>query len=221
MTNLENEDFFKTDAGKAYEAIENKKRESIKRGAKVIHLEYLSPLFLEDDITEFKNTVERVGLQLSHYDKSGKMYASLDTFDLVVYIGIAQPLIGELIKGLAINATWDILKLFILSAWKKIRNQSYFRVTSANSEKKELTFGLKVHLDRNTSINLKLDGQFDESLIEKSLDQVLSFLKELELNSSYKNTDFAYFDKEKELWIKIDVETEIRKMVDKGEINKK
>ena len=221
MTESKSNDFFESEAWKAYEAKENEKRKSIKRGPNVIHLEYLGPLLPDNYITECEEQVEKVGLQLSHYDTNGTMYASLDTFELVIYLGIAQPLINELIQGITTNATWDVIKFLLLSTWRKVRNKSYTKATNSYSEKKELTFGLKVHLDKNTSFNLKLDGAVEESTIEKSLDQVLNFLGEQKLNEKYKNTDFAFFDNEKSKWIKVDVEKEIRKMVKNKEIKRK
>ena len=221
MSTTDNVDFFKSEEWKKYEAMENEKRKSKKTGPNVIHLEYLSPLFLEQDIKDYDEKVKGVGLQLSHYDKNGTIYANLDTYNLAIYLAIAQPLIGEILKGLVTSATWDVIKSLLLSAWKKIRKQKYSRLTSSDSEKKEITFGLKVYLDRNTSINMKLDGNVDESIIHKSIDQVLDFLRDQKHNEKFKNSDFAYFDNDKSKWIKVDVDQEIRKMIEKNEINKK
>lgn len=202
-----------SDVWKAYEKSMNEKKKYIKNGPNVIHLEYLDPMFVESDFIEFENKLNSVGLELSRHDKSNEMYACIDDFDLVTYISIATPLIIELIKGVALNATWDVIKYLLIFSWNKIRCKFYTRVTDQISERKEITFGLKVSLDVNTSFNMSLKGDIDKSVIQNSLDKVLGFLKEQNLNDKYKRPDNVYFDSASGEWIKINVESEIRKKI--------
>lgn len=215
-------EFMDSDAWKKYEKKERGKRKFVKTGKNVVHLEYLRHLLSEKDISDFEAKLNDVDLELSSYDKTGTFYAYLDEFQLTVYLLITQPLIGELIKGISTNATWDAIKYILISTWKKIKNQSYVKRTSQTSENKEVSFGLQVQLDKNTSFNLKLEGDIEESIIETSLDKVLNFISNQNPNKNYKNTDFGYFDRTGNEWVKIDVDNEIRKRAkSKNKGNKK
>jgi hypothetical protein len=215
------DDFKNSDAYKAYEKMMIEKEKYLKNGPNVIHLEYLGSLFAESDFIEFESKLNGVGLELSRFDKSGVMYACLDKFELVTYISIAPPIIIELIKGIGSNATWDVIKYLLFSAWEKVRNKSYTRATTEISEKKEISFGLKVSIDRNTTFNMSLKGDLDESVIQNSLDKVLDFLKEQKPNEKYKLPDYVYFDTASDKWVKVDVLSEIRKMMENRELNRK
>ena len=187
----------------------------------MIHLEYLGSLFSESDFIEFESKLSGVGLELSRFDKCGVMYACLDKFELVTYISIAPPIIIELIKGTGSNATWDVIKYLLFSAWKKVRNKSYTRATNLISEKKEISFGLKVSIDRHTTFNMSLKGDVDESVIQNSLDKVLDFLREQNPDEKCKLPDYVNFDSTSGKWVKIDVVSEIIKMKENGELNRK
>lgn len=221
MTKKTFDEIMKNKAWKEYEKRLEDKEKFRKKGPNVIHLEYLGPLFSENEFSEFENQINNVGLQFSRYDKSGVMYACLDKFELAMYLGITQPIIGELLSGIGTNAIWDAIKFLSVSIWKKTKNSFYNKLTSRDTEKKEVSFGLKVHLDRNTSFNFKLDGELDEGIIQNSLDKILNFLKDQKRNEKYKNSDYVYYDHTDDKWIKIDVEKEMRKMIKNGEINKK
>jgi hypothetical protein len=215
------EDFFESEAYKKYEAQENEKRKYVKTGPNVIHLEYLSQLLPENDIMDIENKIKSVGLEFSRFDKNGTMYASFDKFELVTFLVISQPILIELFKNIYNNATWEAIKYIAISIWGKSKNKNYTRATSQSFEKKEITFGIKVQLDRNTSFNFKLDGNVSETVIDNSLDKVLKFIGEQTLNERFKHSDFVYYDDSKEKWIKIDVEKEIHKMIKDGKLNKK
>jgi len=221
MTDNFIEEFKNSETWKKYEEQERAKEKYLKSGPNVVHFEYLGPLFTDQDISEFENKLEDVGLELSRFDRNGTMYASLDNYQLVVYLVIAQPLIGQLIQGVATNAIWDIIKYILLSSWRKLKNQTYTRATSQQSKKKEISFGLKVKLDKNTSFNIKLDGDIEESVIESSLDKVLNFIGEQKLNESFKHADLVFLDKETNKWKKVDVEKEIRKMAANSRLKRK
>lgn len=213
--------FWETEEYKEYERKMEEKEKFIKKGSKVIHLEYIGGVFPETDILEYESKLESVGLELSRFDKNGVMYASLDRFTLLTFIAIAQPLIGELVKGVGTNATWDIIKYLLKSAWGSVRKRTYSRATSQEMTKKEISFGLKVRLDENTSFDFELSGDLDDKIIDNSLDKVLDFIGNQQLNKIYKRTEYVYYDDNKKKWIIVEVEKEISKMIKSGKLNKK
>lgn len=208
-------DFLNSPVMKKYQAKMDEKEKFLKKGPNVIHLEYLGGMISEEDIKLFENKLSENGLELSRFDKEGVMYASFDDFQLATYFIVSQPLLNELLKGIATNSIWDTIKFISITTWNKVKKKNYTVLTSSQSKKKEISFGLNVKLDKNTSFNFKLDGDVNEETIENSLDKVLDFLKEQHVNKSFKHADMVYIDKETGDWIKVDTEKELRKRASK------
>jgi len=206
------DEFMQSDTFKQMETVEVERRKTVKSGPDVIHLEYIGELTV-DDLKEIDEELSKAQLKLSSYNKSGVAYANLDTFSLVSYLVISQPIITELLKGVGTNALWDVIKLTSIKIWEKVKGE---KVTKYNKDgvvnQKAITFGLQVKLDQNTSINVELKGDVDKEIIAESLDKVLKFIGEQKLNEKYQITDYAHFDSTSKKWIKTDVKAEVNKM---------
>ncbi|MBE0660872.1 MAG: hypothetical protein IH597_00245 [Bacteroidales bacterium] len=214
------DDFMNSDAYRNQERLLKERRKTIKTGKAVLHLEYIGE-FTETDLNEINDNLKKVNLQLSSFNKSGVFYNALDEFSLDSFFVLSQPLISEIIKIIGTSALWDSIKWSLLYGWRKLKGKKYFKSSTGTIEEKEIKFGLNVKLDKNTEFNFKLEGDIDESTIETSLDKILDFLKEQKPNKSYKTPDYAYFSKEKDMWIKVDVMEEITKRIKKNEKKKK
>ena len=112
--NFEN-DFFKSNTWKEYEKMMTEKEKYIKKGPNVIHLEYLGKMLTDKDINDYEIKLKDVGLELSRFDKSEVMYASLDKYSLIAYILLAQPIIGEFIKDMTSNVLLTMLGLSFIA----------------------------------------------------------------------------------------------------------
>lgn len=115
---------------------------------------------------------------------------SLENYTFITFLAINQPLIIELLKGLGTNATWDIIKETIFFTRNKLKGKKIKEITSISVKEKDVTFGLKVHLDENTGFNFELKGNVNDKIIEQSLDKVLDFLKDEKIKPSYQHPDF-------------------------------
>jgi len=186
------------------------RRKTLKSGDNIVHLQYLG-VFEDEDLQEINQILKKAKLDLSSFDKSGIMTNSLESYTLITYLVIYQPLIIELLKGLGTNATWDIIKETILFTRNKIKGKKFNKITSASVEEKDITFGLKVYLDENTGFNFELKGNISDDIIGQSLDKVFDFLKDEKIKTSYQLPDFVKFSEKENKWIKIDVMEEIRK----------
>lgn len=213
--------FWQTKEYKEYEEFLKEKEKFIKHGPDVIHLTHLGPVFDQVELKEIENRLSKNGIRLSHYDKSGDMYAALEDFSLITFLAISQPIIGELINGIFPNALWDTLKFTISSIHQKIKNRNFNRAKIEEVVSKPMTFGMKVQIDKNTSFDFKLDGEFDENTVNSSLDKVLDYLREIKPSPVYKRTEFVVFNSEKEKWERADIEKEMLKLIKKGKLNKK
>ena len=128
---------------------------------------------------------------------------------------MSQPLIIEFIKGISTNATWDVIKQTIVSVRNKVIGKKYYKVTSKGAEEKEITFGIKFHLDNNTGFDFELKGDVTDKLINECLDKALDFVKSQKVNSEYEHPTYLKYSKKKKKWIPIDVLKEVRKMNEK------
>jgi len=203
--------FMQSDAYKTQVELKKEKMKTVKSGSDVVHLEYIGELN-SIELAEVESELSRAGLRLSSFDKSGIMYASMDQFTLTSYLVISSTVLNELLSGVATNAVWDAIKWTAVTIWSKVKDRTYNKLQSGKIEAKQITFGLKVNLDNNTGINIQLAGDVDERLITESLDKVLDFLREQKLNDSYKIDDFAYYQKDKGQWKRVDVMSEFQKL---------
>lgn len=220
MKNNSIEDLMNSDFWKERQKERAEKEKFIKRGSNVIHLEYLGGSINDASFNIFEKELNKVNLTLSRFDKNGEAYGLLEQYQLVSFLILAQPIIIQFLSGISINASWDVIKHISLTLWKDVKGKSYDKITQHGAEKKEIKFGLKVKLDRNTSFDFELSGDLSEETIENSLDKLLNFLSEQSLNKKFKQADYVYIDKKTGEWKKIDVEQEIRKQVNKQKSKK-
>tara|TARA_R110002050_G_scaffold113496_1_gene228372 strand:+ start:2362 stop:3027 length:666 start_codon:yes stop_codon:yes gene_type:complete len=221
MQEKDSKNFWLTNEYKEYEEFPKGKEKFVKHGPDVIHLTHLGPVFDQVKLKEIENRLSKNGIRLSHYDKSGDIYAALEDFSLISFLAISQPIIGKLINGVFPNALWDTIKFTVSSIHQKVKNRNCNRATIDEAASKPMTFGMKVHIDKNTSFDFKLNGEFDENIVNSSLDKVLDYLKEIKPSPVYKRTEFVVFNSEKKKWERVDIEKEMLKLMKKGKLNKK
>ena len=210
MKDTSRTNFLNSDMWNEYEKIMEEKRKTIKSGDNIVHLDYFEGLIPDETILEIEHKLQNVGLDLSRFDKNGVMEASWEDYSLTVFLFIHEKLIKEILKGVVTNAAWDAIKQSLIIAWKHVRNKTITQHTSGQSRQKNIKFGLKVNLDKNTSLNIELKGNVSEEIIEKSLNKVLTVIENHSLNMSYKHPDYLFYDESKDEWFKIDVEEAIR-----------
>jgi len=214
----------KLEETKAYkEYAENRKErmKTIKRGGNVVHLSYYKGPINEDDISDFKNVIEKTELEFSSYNKNGDMFASLDNYTLSVFVIISQITIQEILNGTITNATWDAIKYVVGKTWSKVRKKTITKYTSSTSNKEEVKFGIKVSLDENTHFDFYLNGNLNEETIIKSLDKTFEFIAKQQMNKGYKFPYYVEYDENVQEWKSIDVDNLLRNINVKPKKKKK
>jgi len=214
------DEFMNSEAFKNQEKLLEERQKTVKSGNNVVHLEYIGELN-EADLSEINEKLKKAGLELSSFNKSGVMYNNLEEYSLVTFFVLNQPLIIELLKGVGTNVLWDVIKHSLLSLRTKIKRERYNKNTAGTIEQKEIKFGLRVNLDKNTGFNIELDGNVSNDIIEKSLDKVLDFLKEQKPREKYQIPDYVYYSEKEDKWIKLDVMKEISRKTKSKKKNKK
>lgn len=205
------DEFMNSEAYKKQEALLKEKEKTLKQGPNVIHLDYYAPIITNEEILEVEKNLKQQGIELSHYDKNGVIYASLQDFQLDIFIAIAQPIIGDLMSGIGSNAIWDLIKSSLIYLRSKVLERSTNIIK--DSTKDRIKFGLQTRLDKNTSFNFELDSSLDNSEAIVALDKIFYFLRERELNKKFKITDYVYYDSDSNKWISTDVEEEFKKQI--------
>ncbi len=204
------------EAFKRHEELVNERMKTVKKGPKVIHLEYYSGDYSRNLITDFEEKLKEIDLEFSSFDKSGIPFNSLDDFTLTTFLVIAQPILGELINSFGTSIIWDVIKYIAKKYWKALKSASLSRVSGEKVVESKISFGLRCKLDPNTSFDFELSGDVSEETVEVMLDKTLTFLKDVKLNEEYQNTAYANFDTTNERWISVNVAEELRKRVEKN-----
>lgn len=191
---------------------------TVKQGDNVVHLDYFDGLIISNEIFEIEKILGDSKLELSRFDKSGIPYNSIEDFTLQVALCISNPIVQNIILGMAGNIAWDSIKKASVLIWKTIQ-QRHWNSEELN-KKQKINFGLKIKTGKgkNKSISLNLDSGLTEELVLKALDKSLEVVKELNQSDEPKESnrlsypsDFYAFDKEKNLWLKVDIMEEVRK----------
>jgi hypothetical protein len=147
-----------------------------------------------------------VGLQLSHFDKSGIVFNSIDDYTLQVFFGISYPIVKLLGEGILTNIVWETLKAVTIASWKKVKSKN--NQTSG----KKMNFGLKMKFKDNKLTDFNLNTDFSEETAVKAVGLILNFMSNQKFEP-IKNglTDFCEFDESDNTWHKVDVMEEFRK----------
>ena len=210
---IDNDDILKSEWYLELKKLREERSKTLKSGDNVIHLEYLGGLLDINDIAEIENRLKQADIELSRFDYSGFPKATLEDYLNVVFVAIQTPLISNILTGVFSNFVWESIKFSVIKIWLNTRQKKITKITSSAQEKKNVTFGLEVSLDKNTSFNFRLDGDLSEKTIDKSLDKILNFLKEQKLNENYKHQYFMTYNSNLDNWEKLDVEEELRKEI--------
>lgn len=193
-----------------------KKYDTTKNVERVIHLDYIGGTISEEDLSEIQKILSHIDYELSYYDKSGIPKASLEDFALQISIILNDPTIKSVLWGVATNMIWDSIKTSLTILRNSLKDKMYTKITSNGIEiKRNINFGVKIALDKNTKFDFNLKGDLTEEETSESLDKILDFLREVKLNEHNKRTEFMEYESNKKNWKAIDVLSEIRKMAKK------
>jgi len=182
-----------------------------KKGNNVIRLEYFGGLIDENEILDLEEKLKKAEIELSIFDKNGLNYNSFDEYLNVVFIGINPSLISSILTGVASTIVWEIIKNSVKKIWLNVRGKQYIELKANSQEKKDITFGVEIIIDRNTSFNFRLNGDLSDELIEKSLDKALDYLKDQQPNKEYKHPYYMTYNSTNGNWVKMDIEEELKK----------
>ncbi len=201
-----------------YAATMAEKYSTIKRGDNVVHLEYYGGLITLNEIQEIEESLKTQELELSRFDKNGVPYASIEDYILHIALFLGNPVVQNVLLGVGTNALWDTLKNTTFFIWKKLKLR-HWNNFNASDNREKLNFGLTVKLDKNTSFDLKLDGDMTEELVLNAIDKTLDLLKSQKLNESPQQSKFYIFDKKTKQWTEVDKKSELLKKIQEQNTN--
>ncbi len=146
------------------------------------------------------NDLEKVGLFVEKYDKTGIAMNSLSDFANMFTWAVSN--IPANIQG---SFQWDVIKLGVKTLWDSIKGKKYTTLNSGSkSEEKDATLGLEIQVgDKSLRFNVSNlpDDQFSEAL-----DKVLPICKEV-MDNNLKDEIWKIvceYDSRNQKWIPID-----------------
>lgn len=203
------EELMNSEVYKAQLSLHEQRSKTIKKGANVVHLEYIGELDIKD-LAELQDELAKVNLELSSYNKSGFFTASLQDFTLTSFLVLSQPILQEILKNSVNSATWDVIKYCLLKIWSKVKGTTY----SNGREKKELKFGVKLQMG-SSSLQFNLEGDCDKETVVLAIDKILDFAREQQVQRDQIIADYCQFSKDTKKWRRIDVMAEIRNIAER------
>lgn len=177
-------------------------------------LSYYRGLLSEEEINEIQNELKEIDFDLFLQDKTGTVYGSFEDFTNIVFLAIHSSIISSVLEGIAGNATWDTIKLVVISIWSKVKDKTVTRLTTKDSKKMRLTFGVKAIVGKN-EYDFRLDGDLTEETALNAVDKIIDFLREQSDNEKNRHEHFVEFDPKSEKWEEVDIQKKIREKLDK------
>jgi len=104
--------------------------------------------------------------------------------DIVIFV--QQHETELIVKGLLIKATYDLLKAGIKGLWSELK-----KINDKKAEPSRSNRCMSIHLqDKERTIEIKLDGDFDDKVADTMLDKAIEFIQSNEVEKSFTNPDF-------------------------------
>jgi hypothetical protein len=184
----------------------------------VVQLACYEGLIEYSELAKVISLMSSVDLSFKNFDQSPRIQASLEDFMLDVYILVNAPLTKDILMGVAGGAAWDAIKASVKIVWCDLIGKKLNKITSQKIEVKLPSFGIKMKLGKDHSMDFHLTSEMSEDIVSDSLDKVLNFMKENINNES----QFSDFNTEKVIkfskngkWKEIDLNEEIQKRINK------
>jgi len=190
------------------------KYSTIKRGPKVIHLDYYGSVLDENDISEIEHEVNNAGLELSRFDKSGVAFASVDDYTLHIALFISSPISKLIFEHLGKNIAWEVVKASAIKIWRKVKSKR--DTQQSTGVPKKVNVGLRISLDNGKITDFHLDGELAEETVLIVMDKVLNYSErqnQLPVDPG-DMPGFVEYDEELDELKLVDVMQEFRKMAE-------
>lgn len=172
---------------------------------------YYGDMFSDIELTELEKKFKAQKIKLTPSNQNGKITASISDFELQVFLTLSQITISEILTGTITNASWEVIKSTLILLKNKCTNKKITKYNSKDDFKEiEIKVGLKVAIDRNTKLNIEINGSNDEK-VSNSLDSLLTIIKKHPIESEHKLGYYLDYDELKDTWNKTDILEEIRK----------
>lgn len=184
-------------------------------GDDVIHLEYFYGILDKNDIQTYETDLQKLGVRLSHFDKSGLVFASLDDYTLQVFFGLSSPIVKLLGEGVLTNIVWETVKAIAISSWRKVKARN------TQPHGKKINFGLKMKFKDDRLASFKLNSDFSEETTLKAMDMILQYVNIQKSDTAHDALpDFCEYDEKTDTWCKVDVMESFRKMASEQKVKR-
>jgi glucose-6-phosphate 1-dehydrogenase len=200
-----------SDIDEAYGRLMDERQKTVVRAPNAVHLDYYAPILEQSELDEYSAALEKTGLQLSSFNKSGIVYASMEDYTNLVRVVINDELTKTLVVGVATNLLWDVIKEITKKIWHQVVGQKLSHNNGTRVTQKELTFGIDFKLDPNTGIAFRLDGRLTSGSINGALDEAIRQVSLLPINDQYNQPLFAHYDEVAGCWVILDPLAEMRR----------
>ena len=142
-----------------------------------IHLKYIKGVIPEDSLEFLRSQLEKHGIGLDWHDISDEPQASVEGFLAPIILYLSSDVVQAYLLGIATNASYDVIRSFVLDLWRHISGKKYSKITPTGIEQVEANFDLDVSTYGKAKVKFKLKGNFPDSLKEKCIDKAFHLLE--------------------------------------------
>lgn len=185
----------------------------VKTGENVIHLDYFGFLLDKKELEQIEGALKKNGFELSHYDKTYSITASLDDYILSFYLLFNEQTTKSILSDIFKNTVWEFVKSITLQLWRKYKSKvKSEKLTLNQSTIGKINFGIKFRLDRKRQLDFKLSGNISEETAIRALDKVLVFMRnEKPTDLSQPTMEIIDYSTKKKKWVRMNVLEEVKR----------
>jgi hypothetical protein len=150
-----------------------------------------------------------VNLNLKREDKHIYNFTGPELSDIIIYV--QQHTIELFVGGILVTAAYDLLKSGIKILWTGISKLAIKKIQSSGKQEDKIKrISLRISGKKN-SIEILYEGDVDDQLAEKLINESFDFIRSEKLNQAMNNPDnlasdcdkptiYLIYNKEKEIW---------------------
>lgn len=129
-----------------------------------------------EEIEKLKNDFTDLNIKLREYNRSGKLFATVDSYLTTFFVIDAATIVSWSLNGVS----WDIFKMILNYSFEKLKDTTLTKMRSQNSNPvtRPNNFGIKIRFERGKLESIEYNGQ------EENLKEILNTIEKINNNNN-------------------------------------
>lgn len=138
------------------------KHETLPKTKESITVQYYDFLIDINEIEKFREELNKVQIELGHYNKEGDIHQAFELPDISVIIN------DPIVLGVAANLATELIK----TVYRKIRGKKIKQIQGSKETVKDVAFEVEIKESKNKKSQFRIKGELTDEQINKLIDKI-------------------------------------------------